>query len=98
MAALPKSVWKYATPLRELDDVLVIDMPAGAVVLSVANQREHLAVYAEVCPGQRTTTPHRFRIAGTGHPIDMEPGQRFIGTVLFADGDLVFHVYELPRG
>lgn len=93
MFDLPR-VWKFPTPLHALDDVIEVDMPAGAKVLSVVNQREQLCIYAE-CDPQAPLKKRKFRVAGTDHPLEQRVNRRFIGTAVFKGGDLVFHVYEL---
>lgn len=43
------------------------------------------------------TETRRFRLAGTGHEIDVDVRQRHVATVLLYDGALVFHLFELTR-
>lgn len=93
MFDLPR-VWKFATALCDVTDVTELDMPEGAKVLSAVNQRETLCIYAE-CDPQARVVKRRFRVAGTGHPLEQLVNRRFIGTVVFMGGDLVFHVWEL---
>ena len=89
-----RTIWKFDRPLSSLDDVIHIEMPRGAKVLSVGNQNGKLAIWAEVDTdySHRTET-RRFRVAGTGHPLNETC--RFIGTVQFESGSLVFHIYEM---
>lgn len=93
MFDLPR-VWKFATPVNQLDDVIELAMPEGAAVLSAVNQREHLCIYAE-CDPQAAPVKRRFRVAGTDHPLTPAVNRRFVGTVIFMSGDFVLHVYEL---
>jgi hypothetical protein len=90
-----KTIWKYSTGLRELDNTIVFAMPEGATVLSVGNQDENLYLWAEV---DATAKPESrsFCVRGTGHPFTGDEG-RFIGSVIFMGGSLVFHVYELKE-
>lgn len=88
------SIWKFSKSLHELDDIISFEMPRYAHVLSVANQNECLAIYAEVDPNKQPVT-RRFRVAGTGHPLELPAGSGFVGTVLFRGGSLVFHVFDL---
>lgn len=81
-------IWKF--PLRILDEQTV-EMPADAVLLSVAEQTDVVCLWAEVVP-DRPTEKRRILIHGTGHAISGEP--RFIGTVLALDGRLVLHLYD----
>jgi hypothetical protein len=82
-----KRIYKY--PL-EITGVQPVDMPAGAKLLSVANQNGTLCLWAMV----DTDAPNDRRvivICGTGHAMD-DAGLIFIGTVLM--GPLVWHVFE----
>jgi len=85
-----KVIWKWALPIQ---DVVVIDMPVDAQPLTVQVQNGGPQLWAMVDPdvewGSRT-----LRIYGTGHPIHEAPGQ-YIGTFQFANGALVFHVFDV---
>lgn len=76
----------------------VIDIPAGADLVHCAAQRNSIALWYEVPytsePYDGPTEQHGFQVfgAGTG-PIGNH--LKHIGTALFADGDLVLHVYEV---
>lgn len=92
-------VFKYPVRLNELKDVITITMPEGAEVLSAVNQYEQLAIYAMVDETKQITVDKNFRVVGTGHPISGTHTRfawKFIGTVLFDEGHLVFHVWEIP--
>lgn len=83
-----KTVYKYTIPFL---DEAVLELPIGAEVLSVGTQHEQLMLWARIdTESTHTTVKRRFRVVGTGHP---EAVGRFIGTVLFRDGTLVFHVF-----
>lgn len=91
---MTRTVWKFAVPLTGVTDLLQIDMPVGAKVLSAVNQDEHLVLYALVDP-KANRERRVFRVAGTGHPIESFVSSRaFVGTVLFARGKFVLHVFE----
>jgi hypothetical protein len=83
-------IWKWTL---ELTDEQVVMMPAGAEILSVGVQHEELRVWAKVDPGE-VLGPRQFCMYGTGHPMQTELPQRFIGTVQMHGGCLVLHVYE----
>ncbi len=89
MASL--TVYKYLVPL---EDEPVLELPKGAQVLSFQVQHERMVLYALVNPDARHEK-RRFRLAGTGHPIDAELPLRFIGTVQLHGGALVFHLFEI---
>ncbi|MFH1110959.1 MAG: hypothetical protein V1790_17435 [Planctomycetota bacterium] len=85
-----KMVYKY--PL-EIGGFLEVEMPRGAIILSVQAQWEVICLWVlvdlEDAPEKRY-----FRVAGTGHPIN-HPVKQFIGTVQLLRGTLVFHVFEV---
>ena len=86
-----KRVYKY--PLDIQDEVIVM-MPKGARVLSVQVQNGRPCLWAAVDPNEMTLEERRFRIAGTGHPIQDDVVDGFIGTIQMYDGRLVFHLFE----
>lgn len=86
------AIWKF---ILEPEDQQEIEMPIGAELLSVAMQNDLLCLWAQVDP---TAKPYmrRIEIKGTGHEFDASEGivRKFIGTVLWAEEHLVFHVFE----
>ena len=91
---MAESVWKFELPI---DDVLTIDLPFGAKVLSVGQQSNKVMIWAQVNP-QAPTLPSTFRIAGTGHRIANPERWEFRGTAFLHDGGIVLHVFQLiPR-
>lgn len=89
-----KRVYKY--PL-DIQDEVVVMMPKGARVLSVQVQSGRPCLWAAVDPSEITLEERWFRIAGTGHPIQDDVVDGFIGTIQMYDGRLVFHVFEMER-
>jgi hypothetical protein len=87
-------VWKYALPFSGPDQ-FCLRMPAGAQPLTVQVQRGEPHIWALVDPNQPDTEIW-FRIAGTGHPIE-DRIERYLGTFQFADGALIFHVFQIVR-
>jgi hypothetical protein len=87
-----KSIYKYT--LRATDEQ-VVELPYGARILSVANQRENMCLWALVNTEQARTERRIIVIKGTGHSAeDIMSNDIFLGTVLLHNGDLVFHVFE----
>lgn len=80
-----KKVWKFSI---DLDDHVTIDMPGGAELLHVGLQ-DGIKIWALVDPHQ-PLEKRRFRVAGTGHPIDVDVDP--VGTVM--DGRFVWHIFE----
>ncbi len=74
-----------------------IEMPIGAELLHLAMQGEQLCLWALVDPAAPPIT-RTFRILATGDTIvEHESRVTHIGTVLMAEGRLVFHVFEIDR-
>ena len=86
-----KVVWKYKL---EIDDEVIILMPKGTKVLTVQVQDGAPCIWAAVDPNEKKEM-RKFRIAGTGHPIDDTTVGGYIGTVQLHDGRLVLHVFEI---
>lgn len=86
------SVYKYIIPIQ---DIAVISMPEGAQPIHVDNQREQLCLWAIV----DTNVPKvgvKFRVAGTGHDLGLN--WKPLGSALFANGELVFHLFTDGKG
>lgn len=83
-------IYKYTMPQHEN---VVLDLPKGAQVLSVLNQREDLVLYAKVDPDTSEIEPQQFAVRGTGHRFTGEEGT-FIGTVSFMGGSFILHVFH----
>lgn len=84
------AVYKYNLPM---DDYVTINLPRGAEVLHVGVQHGETQLWAKVDTG-KPAEKRRFRIAGTGHPLDGDKLE-FVGTLMLAGGGLVFHVFEV---
>ena len=85
-------VWKFDL---KVTDFVVLQMPEGAKVLSVAERGEfgnRLDVWALVDP-DAPMRERRFRVVGTGHPFPDAEECRFVGTVQTRVG-LVWHLFE----
>jgi hypothetical protein len=80
-----------------IEDHFTIDMPAGAQPLSCHTQHGYPQLWALVERDATATTTRRFRLAGTGHPIqdDEAAKLKFVGTFLLRHDQLVFHLFEV---
>lgn len=86
-----KTILKYT-----LYETTTIEMPIGSIVLSVHEQHGKICLWALVSP-DLTKEKRKFVFFGTGHDIrSYLPTFIFIGSVHLFDGDLVFHVFEVP--
>jgi hypothetical protein len=103
-----KTIWKYEF---EISDRQEIRMPNGAEILSVQVQqstfRPCMWVLVDPAASDGTVT-RRFRVFGTGHPIEagainsssvvkMAGDLNYIGTFQVAGKSLVFHLFEEAR-
>jgi hypothetical protein len=85
-----RAVWKYDLPV---DDEQHVSMPHGSELLHVASQHglsSQIQLWARVDPGAPLVERTIF-IAGTGHTVDIDP---YIGSVITADGHLIWHVFD----
>lgn len=83
-----KVVWKYYVPI---EDEFTLLLPAGARILAVQAQHNEPQMWALVDPNA-APQPRRFRLAGTGHPIEGE--WSYLGSFQVHGGNLVFHLFE----
>lgn len=86
-----KTIFKY--DLRVEDDQTV-DMPAGATVLCVQDQRGTPRLWALVDPSAPKVA-RTFRIHGTGHEIPDPERLAYLSSFQMAGGELVFHTFEV---
>lgn len=86
-------IWKFSIPVT---DHFTVEMPLDANVLHVDTQAGHPCIWALVDPMQ-DKVPFRFRMVGTGHPVDHDPGA-YIGTFQMQGGALVFHLFMEDGG
>ena len=91
-----KTIWKFN--LKTID-TQIIEMPAGADVLTVQVQNGTPCLWAMVDPGE-STRKRTFKIFGTGHQINnyKNVSLLFIGTYQLLDCNEVFHVFEYVEG
>jgi len=88
-----KSIYKYILPLE--NNEIPISIYKNARILKVDNQRENICLWVLVDLDQELEE-RVFRITGTGHLIDF-PIDKYIGTALFLNGSLVWHVFEITK-
>lgn len=86
---MEKTIWKFQI---EPNDIIKVDMPIGAEVLTVQTQFEQPCIWAIVNPKAKTET-RTFRMADTGHPVN-ENVKKYIGTFQLMSGQLIFHLFE----
>ena len=87
-------IWKYEV---KMEDTFVLELPEGAVVLTVQTQGDKPYIWARLNPVM-PKTERRFAVYGTGHPnLAFNGRQDYIGTFQLMAFDLVFHLFELVQ-
>jgi hypothetical protein len=80
------------------DDIIDIELPIGAEILTVQTQGGNPKLWALVDPSEIKEV-RTFRLAGTGHTIECGRGSeyKYIGTFQLYDtfGSLVLHLFEV---
>jgi hypothetical protein len=92
MPATSQAIWKYEL---DITDAQVIMMPPGAQILSVANQRGTLCLWALVEPAWADRSDLEARtieIIGTGNPVERCSARNHLATVVMEP--FVWHVFE----
>jgi hypothetical protein len=65
----------------------------SGAILHIASRRPDVVEFWALDSGG-APYPRRFRVYGTGHPIDGDPEPAYRGTALAAGGSLVWHLME----
>lgn len=84
-----KVFWKYPFAVQE---ILHIKMPLNAQILHLDVQRDIPAIWALVDSDLELET-RKFYLYGTGHRVPDRP-QKYVGSFLMYDGQIVFHLFE----
>lgn len=84
------TIYKYQLDITHEQ---VIEIPANSKVLSVANQDEVLCIWVEVFKDEERKEALTVYVFGTGHNIPSTLNASFVGTILMANGRLVWHVF-----
>lgn len=83
-----KRILKYTLDIVDYQELTLSE---NSKILSVANQRDNIVLYA--LTDELTTCTYSIIMHGTGHPADDVIGAQFIGTVNLYNGALMFHVF-----
>jgi hypothetical protein len=89
-----RKIFKY-----ELETVgtQVLTLPADSTILCVQVQRGVPCIWADIDAETSAIEQRKFRIYGTGHPIDESEAIEYIGTYQLYQGDFVGHVFEVIK-
>ena len=85
-----KSIWKFQLQIKGEE---YIEMPEGAKILAIQEQHGWPHIWALV-DTEAEKELRRFYTIGTGHPFDLPPSAKHVGTFQVESGNLVFHVFE----
>lgn len=87
-----KRVYKYDLPFEDWPE---IEMQRDADIVHVHEQNGTIKLWAVIDDQITETSTRQFRIAGTGHPLDLASWQmRHLGSVHMSLC-LVFHIFEV---
>lgn len=75
-------------------DLVEVDMPVGAEILSGREWNGAICIWALVEPNAETET-RSFLMAGTGHEITGRRNLSFIDSVALVEPGLIFHIFEV---
>jgi hypothetical protein len=87
-----KTIWKYR--LNENLENKVISVPQGAEFLSVQKQGESLCLWYLVNP-EALKEERKISIVGTGHTLPESFHGVYLGTVQYAEGSLIWHIFDI---
>lgn len=86
-------VFKYEVPVQ---DSFSLKLPPYAKIIAFQAQHEKPRIWALVDPDEDNLVTREFRLAGTGHPIDVNRDSLvYIDTCQLFGGDLVLHLFEV---
>lgn len=85
------TIYKYQIPV---EDNFTLELPFNCQFLSIGQQSNLPFIWCLVDPAQ-PMAKYAFRLAGTGHQIDVGDTIGYLGTVHLLSGSLVFHLFAL---
>ena len=90
-----KKIFKYEVLIQDYFSIL---LPKEYQILTVETQHEIPYIWVIVNTESEEKSVN-FRLCGTGHPLGITLGiniYSYIGTFQLRDGNLIFHLFELP--
>ena len=91
-------IFKYILKKNASNEIYA-DMPSSAKIISIGYQKDNICLWAIVESGDNiqnevlnSTNKVLFNVYPTGIKVDKVEG-KFLGTVIWPDGSLVFHVH-----
>jgi hypothetical protein len=91
---MAKRIFKYKLP--QPSGAQTIQMPQGAVILSVGMQRNFGVIWA-IVDEDAPPVNRKFEVLLTGSTVPDATAVlgKFLGTLILGDGDFVLHVFDL---
>ena len=91
-----KTIWKYKIPITDEPEIKVID---GASLISIQAQNNEVFAWVLVDTGIKIFETKRFRIFGTGNPVDSLDELDYYTTIQTNDliGCLVWHIFGYKK-
>ncbi len=86
-----KTIWKFPLIVAQVQDIAI---PAGARILTVQTQADHVCLWALVESDAPKVT-RRIAVIGTGNPAPDWGDLKYIATFQLHGGALVFHAFEI---
>lgn len=89
-----RTIWKFPLPPMSISDLIVLDMPTGADILTLQIQGQTPTMWAVV--DNENFVHRRFVIVGTGHEIRDEIDDAvgsYVGT--WQSQGFVWHLFDL---
>jgi len=84
-------IYKYPLSTKTIQEIV---MPKNAKILSALNQREKICIWALVDPEEQEVEKRTIEVYATGLTTFDSKNIKFIDTVSFLNGSLIYHVFE----
>lgn len=86
-----QTIYKYPF---DIADAIALEMPRDARILKAECQGDQPCMWALVVPGRQKVI-RRFRIFGTGHPIEADRGDDLAFVATWQQPPFVWHMFEI---
>ena len=86
-------IYKYKVVFGSYSE---LDLPKDAQILKIDEQKDEIVLWALVNPDKPIIT-RKFKIEGTGYPIEEKENLEYINTFYTNNNELVWHVFEILK-
>ena len=84
--------------LHEANDVVTLEVPFGSRIISVANVANRVVVYfVRHATDYENVQERKILFARTGHMFQLPANHRFLGTMVFNEGEYVLHAFDVTQ-